>query len=609
MSQIFETGPHEPATPVSGAARTLGQVLIERARATPDRAASFDKVNGRWRKTTWQEFLDQASRAARALVDLGLEVGDRVSILGPTWSDWGVYDLGGQLAGVVTVGIYPKQSPSQVRYLLEHSKSQAIFVADDDEMATVVEAADGLEGVRAIVPWDEELFERWREKDPRCISPAVFRESPLATDIRDARQAAIDPEEPAILIYTSGTTGQPKGAMISHANILCLLSHQQVLIDFYQDDLLFSFLPMAHASERVLGFFVRVNAGVATGYASSIGSVLEELPEVRPTIFGSVPRIFEKLYDRVQGEVARGSAVKRAIFRWADGIARRRIRRQLAGESVPFAMELQYRLARKVVFAKIHAAFGGRIRACIAGAAPISYEILEFLWAVGMPVYEAYGMTEATVVTHMNTPEAVRLGAVGRPIPPIEQKIADDGEVLLRGDVVFKGYLDNPEATAEALQNGWLHTGDIGEIDDDGYLRITDRKKHLIITAGGKNVAPANIEKAIKNQSALISQVHAHGDRRAYICALIAPSPIETLEWGASHGLLEEARVEELKRELLADPSSRSESLAAAMAEVVADSSFVALFREPVGRGNRELARVERVRRFFLLDRDFSQEG
>lgn len=608
-AQGFQSGPHVPTQSVSSKARTLGEVLIERARATPERAACYQKTDGRWQMLDWRGHLNRSSRAARQLIELGFEVGDRMAILGPTWTDWGVYDFAGQLAGMVTLGVYPKQSVEQVRYLLEHSESRAIFVADDDEMTTVVEAAKGLDSLKAIVPWGEELYARWAEADPRVISPTLFDGEPLDEETLAARQAAIDPSSTAILIYTSGTTGPPKGAMISHDNILALLGNQEALISFYQDDLLFGFLPMAHASERVLAYFVRVNAGVPAAYASSIGSVLAELPEVRPTIFGSVPRMFEKLYDRIQGDVARSSGAKKAIFQWADGVARRRIRRILAGEPVSLATRLQYGLAHRLVFSKIHAAFGGRVRFCVAGAAPISFEILEFLWAAGLPVYEAYGMTEATVVTHMNTENAARLGSVGKPIPPIECRIAEDGEVLLRGPVVFQGYYKNPEATAETLADGWLHSGDIGEIDADGFLRITDRKKHLVITAGGKNVAPANIERAIKNQSPLISQVHAHGDRRAFICALLAPSPIETLEWGRKNGILDADLVKALEQELLANPSGRSDALASAMAKVVAEPRFVELFREPVQKGNRNLARVERVRRFFVLDRDFSQEG
>ena len=249
------------------------------------------------------------------------------------------------------------------------------------------------------------------------------------------------------------------------------------------------------------------------------------------------------------------------------------------------------------------------MRFFVTGAAPIAVEILEFFWGAGLPVYELYGMTEATVCTHTNRPGATKLGTVGRVIAPMEARIADDGEVLLRGPWVFQGYYKNPDATAETVKDGWLHTGDIGTIDPDGFLRITDRKKHLIITAGGKNVAPANIENAIKNQDPLVSQVYAHGDRRAYVTALIAPSPLETLAWGKERGLIAAPEIEKLTRELLENPAGRSDVLNAAMARVVSHADFSARIRDAVRKGNQQLAHVEQVRRFTVLDRDFSQEA
>ncbi|MEL7061220.1 MAG: AMP-dependent synthetase/ligase, partial [Acidobacteriota bacterium] len=412
-----------------------------------------------------------------------------------------------------------------------------------------------------------------------------------------------------IMVYTSGTTGPPKAAMISHENVLTLMEHISEFFPYRDNDLLFAFLPMAHVTERVLAFYGRIAVGVPAAYASSIGAVLDELPEVRPTVFGSVPRLFEKLYDRVQGQVEKAPAAKRKLFRWGESVARRRFDLLQADRPVPALLGLQYRIASKLVFAKIHDAFGGRVRACITGAAPISMEILTFLWSIDLPIFEAYGMTEATVLTHANHFGAVKLGTVGRSVPTIEMRIAEDGEILLRGPLVFLGYFKNPEATAETLSDGWLHSGDIGEVDEDGFLRITDRKKHLIITAGGKNVAPANIERAIKNQSPLISNVHAHGDRRRYISALITPSPLDTLDWGLEHGVLQADVVEALRQELQADPSARSEGLEHAMRQVVARRDFQDLFVEPVQRGNTALAKVEKVKRFVVLDRDFSQEG
>ncbi|MEM9554160.1 MAG: long-chain fatty acid--CoA ligase [Acidobacteriota bacterium] len=601
--------PHEPVRHVADDASNLGDVLLRRADATPGDPASFEKVGGSWHMSTWRDFADSALRVAHGLAQGGIEPGDRVAILGPTSVDWGVYDFGGQIAGAVTVGVYPKQSPEQLRYLLEHSGSRVLFVADDEEMETAVEAAQGVESLEALVAWNDALAARFAARDARVSGPGRYRDRVLDEAERQRRSERIDPNSAAILVYTSGTTGPPKAAMISHENIRALLLHIDGVLPFYRDDLLFGFLPMAHVTERVLSFYARVSNGVPAAYASDIGKVIDELPEARPTLFGSVPRIFEKLYARIQGDVERAPVVKRKIFRWAESVARRHVRRRLAGTSPGVWLSIQHRLAHRVVYSKIHAAFGGRVRCCITGAAPISLEILEFLWGIDMPILEAYGMTEATVVTNINRLDAVKLGTVGQPVPTIEQRIAEDGEILMRGPLVFLGYFKNPEATAETIIDGWLHSGDIGTIDDEGFLRITDRKKHLIITAGGKNVAPANIERAIKNQSPMISNVHAHGDRRPYICALIAPSPLETLEWGVREGVLEEAEAAPLRAELADDPSARSEALDAAMSRVASRREFQELYRDAVQRGNRELARVERVRRYTVLDRDFSQKG
>lgn len=599
----------DPVQTVAAEARTVADILRLRARLTPSSPANFSKIEGRWQETSWREFYDQARMAAGGLVDLGLEVGDCVAILGPTHAEWGIYDFGAHLAGLVTVGVYPLQSVEQVRYLLEHSEARAIFVAEEGELRTVLEAAAGNEHLRAIIPWSVDFAAEVAGEDERVVSPVRFADRPITEESITERQQEIDSQDTAILIYTSGTTGPPKGAMISQANLLSLLRSQAGIVSFRRDDLVLSFLPMAHATERVLGFYIRVDAGIAAAYATSIGAVLGEVREVAPTIFGSVPRLFEKAYSKIASEIARQSWVVRKLFAWASAVGHRRLRFILAGEEVPPGLQFRYRVAERLVFRKVQSAFGGRVRFCLTGAAPISRQILEFFWAAGIPIYEAYGMTEATVVTHINRQNAVELGTVGQVVPPQQCRIADDGEILLKGPFVFKGYYKNEAATRETIVDGWLHTGDIGKLDDRGFLTITDRKKHLIITAGGKNVAPANIERAIKTKSPMISQVHAHGDRRKYVAALIAPSPLETLDWGAERGLVSEEELLERRTELARDPAARSAALEESMSKVATAPEFQKLFLAPVREGNAELARVERVRRFFVLGRDFSQEA
>lgn len=599
--------PHVPVRILASEARTLGDVFLKRCAIVPERPAFFEKSRGDWHPTTWADWRRAALIVAAGLRGLGIEAGDRVAILGPTRGPWAIQDMAAQLIGCVTLGIYPKQSPEQIHYLLEHSGTRVVFVDGEGELESVLAGAEGLDSLELIVPWTDALAEACADRDPRILSPAALDGAPMAESDAEAVQAGLDPNDAAIFVYTSGTTGPPKCAMISHANILaCLGADEQV--DFYEDDVALSFLPMAHVAERVMSFYGRIVTGIGTAYASSVSAVLEELREVRPTVFGSVPRIFEKAYGKIHGELASKPPAIQKLFAWAERTARAFAQLDAAGKPVPLGLRLQHRLADRLVYRKIRDAFGGRVRAFLTGAAPTPIHILEFFWGAGLPIYEVYGMTEATVVTHINKPGQTRLGTVGRVIAPMEHRIAEDGEVLLRGAWVFRGYYRNEEATRAAIIDGWLHTGDVGTIDEDGYLRITDRKKHLIITAGGKNLAPANIEKAIKTADPVISHVHAHGDRRPYVSALVVPSPIETLDWGQARGLVTAEEVETRTQELLADPSSRSEALERAMAPVVAHPEFVARMRKAVAEGNGHLARVEQVRRFRILDRDFSQE-
>ena len=588
-------------------ARSVGDLLRFRAGETPGQLAHRAKVNGTWQETDWQTWYEQSLQTAHQLQKLGVEKGDKVAILGPTGTHWAIYDMGGQLAGAVTLGVYPKQAPEQIAYILNHSGARVLFVDASEDMEQVLEATNQTPELKAIVPWDSAHYQA-HKNHPRIVSPQAFMGSAMGEAQVFEISERTSPDDTAILIYTSGTTGPPKGAMITHGNILAMVDILQNSSRFYPDDLCFGFLPMAHVTQRVMAFYSCINQGTPTAYATNMGSVLTEVQEAKPTIFGSVPRIYEKAYNKIHTEVAKKPGVVQAIFRMACGVGKKRAGYLIENKPLPIILSLKCALADALVFKKIRAAFGGRVRMFITGAAPITEDILLFFWGAGMPVFEGYGMTEATVITHLNLFDAVRPGTVGKPLPGIQVKIAEDGEILFRGATVFKGYYKNPEATNETIRNGWLHSGDIGVEDEDGFLRITDRKKHIIITAGGKNVAPANIERAVKSQSPLISHVHAHGDRRNYISAIIAPSPIETLEWGVARGLVESSQFEILRDVLLANPAARTDALNNAMAAVVAHPEFALEFVEPVRQGNRRLAQVERIRKFVVLPRDFSQE-
>jgi len=619
---MLETAPHAPVTYTAKFARSLGDMFRQRVRQSGPMPALYEKHGGAWHKTTWSGFYDDSRRVLAGLIAAGVGKGDKVAVLGETKRAWAVIDMGAQLGGCISYGIYPKQPVEALRYLLEHADAKVVFVDNADELERVLEATHGAcPELRAIVPWTDALATKYAERDPRVMPASRFGLgadpiAPVDEATVDRLLAAIEPQDTAILVYTSGTTGPPKAAMLSHFSILDLLATQAQFLELYADDLSLSFLPMAHVAERILAFYGRICTGLATAYATSTATVLSELQEVQPTIFGSVPRIFEKAYAKAMSELEKKPAAVRRIFAWALATSTRRVRLMHENRPVPLGVRVQHALADRLVWKRVRQAFGGRVRLFVTGAAPIALSILEFFWAAGLPIYEAYGMTEATVATHINRPGSVRLGSVGKVIPRMQCKLAADHEILLGGPWVFQGYYKDPAATAEMLKpaaddpNGpaWLHTGDIGAVDDEGYLRITDRKKHLIITAGGKNLAPANIEKALREASPLIAQVHAHGDRRPYVTAIIAPSPIETLELGLALGVVAQDEVERRTAELLADPTNRSAELEASMRKVTAHPAFQDKIRDAVARGNRKLAQVEQVRRFVLLDRDFSQE-
>ena len=609
-AKLLHDGPHIRVHGTAGAARTLGEMFRLRVARSASVPAFFEKrtPGGVFQAMLWSEAYARAREIAYGLVGQGKQ-GDRVAICGPTKTDWALYDLGAQLAGRVSFGIYPRQTPAQVRYLLEDAQATHVFVDEAHEIETVLEAAKGLASLRYIIPWKHADYARFQAQDPRVTSPYAYTEASLSDAEVDELLAGVAPSDTAILVYTSGTTGPPKGAMISHQNILTLLGAADDGLGFLVSDISLNFLPMAHSAERILGFYGRVHAGVPGAYAESTATVLEDLRTVRPTLFGSVPRIFEKAHARIYSEIEKRPKPLQRAFHAAVDLGVERMRLKLENKPIPTSLEAKWLVVDRLFFQRIRDAFGGRIRYMATGAAPTALGILEFFWAAGLPVFEAYGMTESTVITHANRPGATRLGTVGKCVAPMETRIAEDGEVLLRGPFVFQGYLNRPEATAEAKEGGWLHTGDVGTIDKDGYLRITDRKKHLIITAGGKNIAPANIEKAIKEEDALISHVLAHGDKRPFLAAILAPSPLETLDWGISRGLCTKAILAERTRELMENPTMRTAALGSAMAPIVAHPEFQARLREAVRRGNAKLAHVEQVRRFFVLDRDFSQES
>ena len=603
--------PKQRAHPVAGISRNLPEMFLKRTARTPGHAAWRRKVESKWVTASWHDFYEAAASVATFLLDRNIAVSDKLTICGSTRPEWCIADMGGLLAGAITVGAYSTLTTEQFCYILDHSDSRVAFVEDREQLQKIIDRKAELPKLELVIVWETGGLNELKSEHPWIVGfDEVLATAPDRRRI-DARVSQVEPSQTAIIVYTSGTTGPPKGAMISHENIITFLSGiAAALSDYEQDDVSLVFLPMAHVAERVASFYGRINYGLCAAYASSVPAVLEEVTEVQPTIFGSVPRIFEKAYARIQAEVNKAPPARQKIFRWAESVGLRAVDLWQSGEPVPMPLKIQYRLADRPVFSRIRAAFGGKVRYFVTGAAPIPKEILRFFWAAGFPIFEVYGMTEATVITHANRPGEARLGSVGKSLEFVEDALAEDGEILIRGKVVFQGYYKNPEATAEAIdESGFLHTGDIGKKDEEGYLYIVDRKKHIIITAGGKNLTPANIENEVKTQDPIISQVHAHGDRRPYVTALVTVNALDVLELAKEKGLFQDsARADQMRLELIGNPLARPAGLSELMAEITKLPELRERITQAVRRANMKLSRVEQVKRVHLLNRDFSLE-
>jgi len=597
-----------PAQYIARRSETVGEMFLKRVERDGERPAFHFKDGGDWQPVGWNSFSDRAGAIASYLIGLGLEIQEKVCMVGSTGPEWCYCDVGGLLAGAVTLGAYPTLTPKQLAYILGHSDAKVAFVEGIEEINKILARRDELTKLEEVIVWNSTGAESLMEAHDWLVPFERVLQTPVDRAAIEARVAAVDPTSTAIIVYTSGTTGPPKGAMISHENIMTIMKDQDEAFAINEDDVGLSFLPMAHVAERVLAFYGRINTGMGTYFASSIAKVLEEVAEVKPTIFGSVPRIFEKAYAKIMSTVERAPATRQRIFRWAERVGREAVQHWQANKPIPFGLKLRYGIADRLVFSKLRAVFGGRVRYFITGAAPIAPEILEFFWAAGFPIYEMYGMTESTVITHANVPGNVKLGSVGRALSIVEDRIADDGEILVRGKIVFQGYYKNPEATAETIIDGWLYTGDVGKKDEDGYLYILDRKKHIIITAGGKNLTPSNIENEIKASDPFISQAHAHGDKRKYLVALITIGAAEAVEWAREQGSIDDATADEHIRDLTENPLGRSEALQTLLAEVARQPEVQKRVVASVRRANESLSRVETIKKVYVLDREFSVE-
>ena len=543
------------------------------------------KRGGAWQNISSDEYRRSVEELSMGLTTLGVTAGDRVAILSENRPEWAYADLGTLAAAAVDVPVYPTLTADQLLYILKDSGAKVIFVSTDEQARKVLGIRAQAPALRHVVIMDPVAL-----PDTLAFADVLAKgRAALASDAGAVRRraAAVQPGDLATLIYTSGTTGEPKGVMLTHDNIVSnVKASDEIIPDLAGPDSVLSFLPLCHIFERMAGHCLMLRHGVSVAYAENIEKVPVNLMEIRPTVMLSVPRLFDKIYARVHEGVASAPAVRQAIFRWAMSVGRSAVPWRLRREAPGGLLGLKLKVADKLVFSKIRERTGGRLRIVVSGGAPLSPEVSTFFAAIGLPIQEGYGLTETSPVIAANRPKAIRVGTVGRPLPGIEVKISDDGEILTRGPHVMKGYFGKPEATAEAIdKDGWFHTGDIGMLSADGYLSITDRKKDIIVTSGGKNLAPQPIENHIKNHP-LVGEIVVIGDKRHFPAALVVPK-FEGLEkWAREKGLSFASRE-----------------------ELVALPAVVAEYERVIAEMTPHLASFEKIKKIALLPREFSLEA
>lgn len=571
--------------------RTIAHLAYRQQARYGDRPLFHHWQDDRWVTTSWHDAGQWGLAIAAGLWALGCRHGDRVAIIAETRFEWSLIDLAILGFGGVVVGIYPSSTAEQVHYQLEHSESRLVFVEDSAQLAKVMKHRAELPRLETIVSLAPTVGSQDPDDGlaPRLDLDALaalgrerlHREPELPERCRDA----VVPEDVATLVYTSGTTGPPKGAVLTHGNLFDIGKITCAVMELGERDVSVVFLPLAHSLQRV-AVYAGLHAGASGYYAPSIDHLLDAWQAAQPTIMSSVPRVFEKIHAKIMAGVAEQPRRRQRIVAAALAVGRRRSAYLQRGVPVPRHLLLAYRVVDRVVLSRIRGRiFGHRLRYLISGGAPISRELIEFFHALGVLVMEGWGLTETSAPATLNHPKDFRLGTVGRPLPEVQLRIAADGEVLVRGPGIFREYLGDPQATAEAFDDdGWFRTGDVGELDEDGYLSITDRKKNLIITAGGKNVAPQNIENLLQGDPRL-SQVMVHGDRRQYLVALITLDPEQVRLWARAQGL----------PELDWGELTRHQAVRNMVQQIVAER-------------NRQLAPYESIKDFRLLPQEFSIE-
>ena len=560
---------------------TLSQLFLNTIKSYPKDDLLLFKKEGKYVPISTEEFADRVKCFSLGLRDLGLEAGDKLIILSENRPEWVISDVANLCLGGITVPIYTSLIPEQIKYIIDDSDAKIVVVSDQGQWQKIEAIKSELTKVTSYITCLSEapegvltfaqVLERGRKMDKQ--NPGLFEKMALE----------VKPDAIASIIYTSGTTGPPKGVMLTHSNIFSNVKTCSSLLPFKDTDTVLSFLPLSHILER-MGMFVYLYNGMSIGFAESIDTLGENLLEVRPHIMVNVPRVLEKIYAKVIDNVQVSSSLKRKIFFWAVKVGRKYGRKKILNQPISKLLQFKRNLANKLVFSKVYAKTGGRVRFFLCGGAPLSKDIGEFFYAIGLTVIEGYGLTETSPVITANTFENLKFGTVGKPIPGVDVRIDEDGEILTKGPHVMNGYYKKEAASREVFEGGWFHTGDIGHFDEEGFLVITDRKKDIIVTSGGKNVAPQPIE-GILNLNPYISTALVIGDSRKFISALVVPDFEKLEEYAKQNNISFEDHCDLVKKE-----------------------EIVRFIQEQVDRSAPNLASYEKVKKIALLDKEFEIE-
>ena len=567
---------------------TTPQVFRQAVKKYGDRVAMRKKEYGLWHDISWNEYYTLAKYVGTALISMGLQKGDCVSIIGDNCPEWVIIDLGIQCAGGVAVGVYSTNAWPQVEYVIQNSDSRFFFVENEEQLDKWLQFRDNVASLKKVIVWDLEGLRHFED-------PMVMTHDDLLNLGRNIMETdpnllencidKVAPEDLSVLVYTSGTTGPPKGAMLTHRNVTWMGRAITKDNPVYDTDEVMSFLPLCHIFERLFSVFVHITHGYTVNFIESPDTVTDNMREISPTVGYAVPRIWEKYLSAVYIRMSDATWLKRLVFGIALKTGQKRATLSMNFKPVPFYLEVLYQLAHFAVFRKLKQRLGfDRLRVAYSGAAPISPDVLHFFQSIGVNLIEGYGQTEGTGVTCASRIDKVKLGTVGPPLPETEVKIAEDGEILVRSPGVFKGYYKNPEATKETIKDGWLYSGDVGELDEDGYLKITDRKKDIIVTAGGKNITPQYIENKLK-ASSYINDAVVIGDNRRFITSLI---------------MIDEDNVVKYAQDNKIQFSTYK--------DLTQSPEIIKLIQGEVNKVNEALSRVEQVKKFTMLPKKLYEE-